>query len=227
LKLRGESARQIVIIGAGGHGKEVASYVQALREAGADVCVGGFIDDHRTEDHYGLPVLGGVDDLDLRLVGGPSTCIHYISAVGDNAVRARLIQRLEGNAGLIPWTLVHPSAVIGPEVKIGEGTCLAPSVVVTTDVQIGRHCILNTGASVSHDSVLEDFVNLNPRATVCGNVRIGEGCYVGAGATVINGVSVGEWSVIGAGAVVTRDIPPHVTAVGVPARVIKHHCGEP
>jgi acetyltransferase EpsM len=66
-------------------------------------------------------------------------------------------------------------------------------------------------------------VNINPGVTVCGDVRIGEGSYIGAGATIKDKVSIGQWSVIGAGAVVISDIPPHVTAIGVPARVIKDH----
>jgi acetyltransferase EpsM len=216
--------RQVLIVGAGGHGKEVASYILALTEAGEPVCLRGFIDDHRTGSHYGLPVLGGIDDLEALLGDEPSTL--YITAFGDNATRARVVGRIETltAASLLPWTLRHHSAMVGPCVEIGAGTCLAPGVIVTTDAQIGRHCILNSASSVSHDSEVADFVNLNPRATICGNVRIGTGCYIGAGATVINGVSIGEWSVIGAGAVVTRDIPPHVTAVGVPARIIKHHC---
>jgi len=77
--------------------------------------------------------------------------------------------------------------------------------------------------SVSHDCVIGDFVNINPGAVVCGNVNVGEGCYIGAGATIIDKVSIGDWSTIGAGAVVIHDIPPYVTAVGVPARVIQEN----
>jgi acetyltransferase-like isoleucine patch superfamily enzyme len=54
-------------------------------------------------------------------------------------------------------------------------------------------------------------------------VKMGEGVDLGTGASVIQGKQIGEWSVIGAGAVVTQDIPAHVTAVGVPCRVIKRH----
>jgi acetyltransferase-like isoleucine patch superfamily enzyme len=54
-------------------------------------------------------------------------------------------------------------------------------------------------------------------------VRIGAGCYIGAGATIIDRVTIGEWSTVGAGAVVVGDLPPFVTAVGVPAKVIKRH----
>jgi acetyltransferase-like isoleucine patch superfamily enzyme len=41
------------------------------------------------------------------------------------------------------------------------------------------------------------------------------------GAKIIQGISIGPWTVVGAGAAVVRDLPANVTAVGVPARVIK------
>jgi acetyltransferase-like isoleucine patch superfamily enzyme len=68
-----------------------------------------------------------------------------------------------------------------------------------------------------------DFCNINPGVHLAGNVTVGEGCYIGMGANVIQGINIGPWSIIGTGAAVIRDIPPHVTAVGVPARVIKLH----
>jgi acetyltransferase-like isoleucine patch superfamily enzyme len=74
---------------------------------------------------------------------------------------------------------------------------------------------------VGHDAVLADFCSLMPHANVSGAARLGAGCYLGTNATVIQGVSVGEGSIVGAGAVVVRDLPAHVTAVGVPARELR------
>jgi acetyltransferase-like isoleucine patch superfamily enzyme len=54
-------------------------------------------------------------------------------------------------------------------------------------------------------------------------VRLDEGCSIGAGATIADGVYVGAWSIIGAGAVVNENVPAHVTAAGVPARIIQRH----
>jgi acetyltransferase EpsM len=67
-----------------------------------------------------------------------------------------------------------------------------------------------------------DFANINPAATICGWVTIGEGAFIGAGSTIKDRVSIGAWSIIGAGAMVLRDIPPNVTVVGVPARIVKY-----
>ncbi len=148
---------------------------------------------------------------------------HYITAVGNNAVRRILVDKLMNlrAPNLELCSVIHPRSSIGTHVSIGSGTCAAPGSIVTTRAHIGSHCILNVNASVSHDCVIGDFVNINPGAVIAGNVRVGEGAFLGAGSTAIENVSIGEWSVIGAGAAVIDDIPPHCTAVGVPARVIK------
>ncbi len=218
------SKQLLVIIGAGGHGSELCSYLRDLREQ--KVRLVGFIDEKRTKGPFcGAETMGNFEDLARLTRRYSKRAFFYITAVGGNPARRRLVEKIESMRlkNLRPWTLWHPQAAVGREVQVGEGTCLAPGVIVTTRVKLGKHCILNVNASVSHDCRIGDFVNINPGAVVCGNVTIGQGCYVGAGATVIDKVSIGEWSVIGAGAVVVEDIPPRVTAVGVPARVIKRH----
>jgi sugar O-acyltransferase (sialic acid O-acetyltransferase NeuD family) len=220
------AAQQLLIVGAGGHGKEVISYVRDLAPSGTDLPLAGLIDENKPPGPFsGSVILGGFGALELLLREHPRTDFRFITAVGDNPVRRELVAKIcrLGASNLAPWTLRHPRAVMGDEVEIGHGTCLAPGSIVTTHVKIGEHCILNLNASVSHDTIVGSFANINPGAVISGNVVIGEGCYIGAGATVIDKVSIGEWTVIGAGAVVVDDIPPCVTAVGVPARVIKVH----
>ena len=219
-------ACRLVIVGSGGHGSELQSYLADLRNHGATAELLGFIDDHRPAGKWnGTDVLGDLHALQKLLDQEGSTTLQFITAVGDNNVRRELVTRLLrlDSARLLPWTLRHPSSLVGSNVQIGAGTCLAPGSVLTANAKIGSHCILNVNASVSHDSVIGDFANINPGAVIAGNVQVGSGAYIGAGATLVDRVKVGEWSIIGAGAVVVDDIPAHVTAVGVPARVIKHH----
>lgn len=217
---------EIVVIGAGWHGGEIYSYLQDLSAKDPGLRVAGFIDEQKPRGKSrDIEVLGSFQDLDGLLKRNPSEIYHYITAAGDNETRRRFVEKITSiaSANLHPWSLVHPKSTIGHDVEIGDGTCLAPGSIVTTHVRIGSHCLLNVKASVSHDCVLGQFVNLNPGATVAGNVRIGEGAFIGAGATVIDKVAIGEWSIVGAGAVVVQDVPPHVTVVGVPARVIRRH----
>jgi acetyltransferase EpsM len=211
----------LVIIGAGGHGAEIAAYAQDMK-----VPVAGAFDDGKPAGSWHVTTLiGGLDELPQFC--GKHAQVHYITAFGSNSVRRQMVRRIEamGVHNLKPYTLRHSSAWTGAGVEIGAGTLLSPNTLATTRAKIGAHCILNVKASVSHDCIVEDYCNINPNATICGDVRLGEGCYIGAGAVVIEKRKIGAWSVIGAGSVVTQDLPEGVTAVGVPARIIKRHGG--
>lgn len=217
-------AREAVyIVGAGGHGREVNSYLCDLARAGWTGRVHGFLDDGLAPGvHGGLSVVGAIDSLRATDFNTEHAAA-YITAFGDNRLRRKIVRRVESLYGeqLRPWRLIHPSALVGCGSEIGEGACLAPGSIVTANTRVGRHVILNVKASVSHDCMIGDYVNINPGATVCGWVSIGDGAFIGAGAVVKDEITIGAWSVVGAGAVVIRDVPPYSTVVGTPARVIK------
>jgi acetyltransferase EpsM len=215
---------RVVVLGAGGHGSEVAGYIQDLVVHGWGGEFLGFLDDKQPPGlHDTLNIVGSLAQF---AAGSPDFLrgVRYLTAVGSNPLRRALVQRIEEKVGdtVPPWTLIHPSASVGAS-EIGQGTLLAPGSIVTARTRIGRHSILNVKASVSHDCEIGDFVNLNPGVTICGKCRIGEGANIGAGALVIDHISIGEGTIVGAGATVIHDLPPHVTAVGVPARVVKTH----
>jgi sugar O-acyltransferase (sialic acid O-acetyltransferase NeuD family) len=211
------TATPLVIIGAGRHGAELAAYALDMH-----LPLAGAFDDGRPPGPWHVTrVIGRVEELSSFCQ--QHDAVSYIIAFGDNGDRRRVARRIEalGVPNLTAATVLHASAWTGACVSIGEGTLLAPNSLVTTRVTIGKHCILNVKASVSHDCIVGDFCNINPGATVAGDVRLSDGCYIGAGATVIDKVTIGAWTIVGAGAVVTQDLPDGVTAVGVPARVIK------
>lgn len=179
----------------------------------------GFADDDRSlhgRELDGLPVLGdwswfeGVDRRDIAVV----------CAVGSPQVCRRLAERARG-IGLSFANVISPLAQISSYARLGEGVTIFPNVTINTGASIESHSILNVGVVVSHDATVGAYTNVNPGAQLAGNVTIGEGCYIGMGANVIQEKSIGAWSVVGAGAVVTCDLPARVTAVGVPAKVIK------
>ena len=118
------------------------------------------------------------------------------------------------------------NAIRMDDVEIGEGALISPFVTFTSNIRIGAHFQANLYSYVEHDCVIGDFVTFAPRVACNGNVHIGDHAYIGTGAVLRQGrsgapLSIGEGAVVGMGAVVTRDVPPGVTVVGVPARPLE------
>lgn len=207
----------LVIIGAGGFGREVAWLVHEVNAALPQPTWNllGFVDDSATETPEGYPVLGRSEWLQENAKG-----LYVVCAIGDPKARRAVLGAIR-NPSLQFATLVHPSVQKSQYVAIGEGSIICSGSILTTNVKIGRHCLLNLGTRVGHDSVLHDYGSLMPGVNIAGEVEIGEGCYFGLNACVINRTRVGQWTVVGAGATVVSDLPERCVAVGVPAKPIK------
>ena len=213
------ASERVVIIGAGGHAREVAEILRhRARECGGPRVVGFVVDDpenHRAEVGA-LPVLGDWSWFD----GAGREGLSVVCAVGLPQSRRRLIGRAAAR-GLQFASAVSPLAYVSRDALLGEGVMIFPHCFASAGSSIGDHAVLNVGATVSHDARVGRYSTLGPGARLAGNVTVGEGCYIGINSSVIERVTVGEWATVGGGACVTRDLPGNVTAVGLPARVVK------
>jgi len=212
--------KDIIIVGCGGHGREVLGMIRAINlatDAPAWQPV-GFVDDKPSPanldrvDRLGLPYLGPVEWL-----GELPPTTHVVLAIADPDVRRSVVARIDGY-GLPYASVVHPLVMMGPDTVAGEGLLLFAGVRVTTNVRLGRHVHVNLNATIGHDCVLEDFVTVNPLAALSGECHIGTGVLIGTTAAILQGRKVGAHSTVGASASVVDDVPPGVVVTGVPAR---------
>lgn len=211
--------KSLVIVGAGGFGREVLEIFKDQNAVSRIWDILGFIDENealhdKTVNDY--PVLGGLDWLREHSDG----TLGCVCAIGICRTRKKVVEKLE-EIGIGFHNAIHPSVIMSEFVELGQDVVICAGNILTVNIKIEDHVHINLNCTIGHDVVIEKYCTINPMVAINGNDHLAEGAYVGTGATFINGVSVGNWSTIGAGAVVIHDIPKHVVAVGVPAKVIK------
>lgn len=213
--------KDIVIIGAGNFGREVAQLISDINRSKLQWNLLGYIDETPEKQKAlinNIPVLGGPEWLYSNKRGR----ICSVFAIGNPRNKYRLIQKLK-NCDLAYPNLIHPDAAYSGYLEIGFGNIICWGCFLSVNIRIGNYVSINPACGIGHDTVIKDYATLYWNVTLSGNVTINEGCELGSKTTVIPLRNVGRWSITGAGAVVTKDLPPLCTAVGVPAKPIKYH----
>ena len=212
--------KKIIIIGAGGFGREVKMLIDQINNSKPQYEFVGYYDDGIEKGTLinGFPVLGSV--LDVNLI---KETIYIALGLGNPVYKKKVIQALN-NTNVIFETLIHPSVLIGAdEVRFGNGVVICAGSIITCNITIHDFVTVNLACTIGHDSVLKDFVSIMPGCNISGEVLIEKSVYIGTGVTIINQVSIGENTIIGAGAVVSKSIPANCTAIGIPAKPLKFY----
>lgn len=201
-----QSSRKIplIVLGSGSFAKEACNW-----------CVqsGYRLKAFFSEDDYGrtlrdLPIIGDFSDLDEE--------VRWVVGVGTPQIAERLA-KLAKSAGIKGEAVVHPSAITGSNVVIGEGTMVCPGCILTCDITVGTGSLINIGCTIGHDCEIGDFTHLAPNTSLSGLTKVGSFCEIGTGVSTIPNVRINDRTVVGAGAVVVKDIGPG-TYIGVPAK---------
>ena len=213
-------SRKLVLIGCGELAREMLWAASALDLAALRWTPAGFIDDdvdgsrrRMNVKHISLPVLGSIQD------HHPKPDEVFLCAMGKTKAKLKCADLIAQRGGEFV-NLIHPSAHVAPDAKVGQGLFLFINAVISIGAEVGDHTSLNVNASVGHDASIGRGCTISSYCDITGNVCLGTGVFMGSHASVLQGVTVGDFATVGAGSVAIRRIPPETSVMGVPARAI-------
>jgi len=214
-----EICKKIVILGAGGLGREIAFVLSEISKQSDRYQILGFIDNN-TFLHgkmvNGYPVLGN----DSWLLNY-SDKINVVICIGNPRVRKQAVDKFSIKKNIIFPNIIADNVKLSDSITMGIGCVICLSTVLTVNISFGNFVLIMSNSVIGHDSFLDDFSTVYPSVTLSGNVSVGKYSEIGVGSKTIQQKSIGQNSIVGAGAVVIKDVPDNCIVVGVPAKPIK------
>ncbi|MFT7774908.1 NeuD/PglB/VioB family sugar acetyltransferase [Roseateles sp.] len=203
----------LVIVNAGNFGREVHVWARQAIQAGAPWRIKGFLDSRRDildGFDYGSPILAAPEDY------RPEPGDVFLCAVGEPQGKRRYTAMLE-ERGAEFTSLIHPTALVGHNVRIGSGAIICPMTQLSCDIELGRHVVFGTLSSGAHDVRIGSYSQISGGCQINGHAALGEGVFLGASATVLPRARVEDWSYVGAGSVVLKRVKTRTKVFGNPA----------
>lgn len=209
--------KQLIIIGAGGFGREVLAWARQSEGHGTEWVVKGFIDDNPAT-LAGLntpaPWIGTIED------HRPASDEVFICAIGIPTQRRKCYERIESRGGRF-ITLVHRTALIGDRVSLGDGVILCPYSVVSGYNNIGKGVVVNMHATVDHDANVGDWTQVNCHCDITGGAQVGSEVWFGSHVAIAPRIRVGDRAYLGIGSAILRDVDADTKVFGLPARRVE------
>jgi sugar O-acyltransferase (sialic acid O-acetyltransferase NeuD family) len=207
--------RRLLIIGAGGFGRELEDWLEAFPVDKKDWTIEGYVDDNLNAlsgFHTKYKVLGRIYEFSF------SETDYGLLAIADPVIKEKIYNSLKNRIRF--YTFIHPTVIIGGNVEIGEGSIIYPNTIISTNCRIGKIVSMGCGNNIGHDSTIDDFSSLMASVDIGGGTKIGSKVYIGSKATIVPGKKIADSTKISTGTVVINSINSAATYFGNPAHKI-------
>jgi len=206
--------KKLIIVGAGGCGREVLQWALAAMPYQSEWHIAGFLDDNPEAlkgYETGYALLGAVSSWQ------PQSDEVFVCAIGSPGVKKRVALSLEERGARFA-TIIHPTAILATTAFLGKGVVLSPFSTVSADAVIGDHAFLNLNTSIGHDAKVGSYSTLSSYVDVTGYVKIGDSVFVGSHVAIVPKVSVGDGAFLCAGSIIMTHVKQGQKMLGNPAR---------
>lgn len=207
--------RRLLIIGAGGFGRELEDWLEAYPADKKDWTIAGYIDDnldalcgYKTK----YRVLGRINEFSY------SETDYCVLAIADPEIKEKVYNSLRNR--IMFYTFIHPTVIVGGNVEVGEGTIIYPYTIISTNCRIGKLVMMGCGNHIGHDSIIGEFSSLMASVDVGGGTKIGSKVYIGSKATIVPKKKIADSTKISSGTLVITSISSPATYFGNPAHKI-------
>lgn len=207
--------KKIYIVGAGGFGRELLQWIKDINTVKPTWEIGGFLDDN-------LNALDGVE-IDYPVVGTiqgwqPKDDEEFALAMGAPALKRKIVELLKAKGAKFA-TVIHPTAILTPFNKYGEGLIMFPYSKLSVNSEVGDFVTI-LATPIGHDTYVGDYTVISGGCNIVRNVQIGKDVFLAAGVCIAQDVKIGDGAYLGLGAVILKDVAPGATMFGNPARAL-------
>ena len=204
----------LIIIGAGGLGREIYNLATQCGGYLVNFRIKGFLDDNLLAlDKFNVypPILGRIEDY---CIGENDV---FTCSFGNVKSKKHTIESLKGRGGKF-ISLIHPTAIINFTAILGVGCIVFPFAQVGSAAVVGDYVLIQSYAGVSHDVQIGDYTRIDVQVLCVGGVVIGNNVTVHSGAILNHKVVVEDNAVVGATSFVIRRVKQGSTVFGNPAK---------
>lgn len=208
--------KNLVIIAAGGCGREVLQWAKSINKQEKRWNIKGFIDDNLQALHglkSDLPILTTIDAYEIQ----PDD--EFVCCIGNSKAREKVVEKLKVK-GAVFTTLVHPNAIIADTCTIGEGVIVYPYALISDNAVIGDHSIINMYSSVAHDSMLGQYCTISAHCDITGMCKLGDRVFMGTTSNMVPSSKIGDDVYICAGSTVMGRVRSGNKVLGTPAKIV-------
>lgn len=207
--------KQLIILGAGGMGREVYHLATECDGYNREYTIKGFLDDNEHAldgfDYPYPPILGKINDYHIE------SDDVFACSIGDVHTKVKIVEMIEGKGGKF-ISLICPKVEINKTARLGRGILAFHDVTIGSEAIIGNHVMLQSYAAIGHDVVVGDYVRIDPKASIVGGVKVGNRVTLHTMSILNHKVTVGDDAVVGALSFVIFKVKPGITVFGIPAK---------